>query len=272
MARTIKQIQDALTAAKDADPVMSVELTSASKVAVWKLWTYIVAFCQSVLEFLFDKHKAENDTNLANQRAHKLQWYVLKAKYFQYGHVLIDETDTFAEIDEAAQIVAEAAAVEVNNRIWLKLATDTGGGVLGAIPEDQLAVIKVYFDIVKDAGVRIDITSTAADDLQLQLEIYFNPLVLLADGSRIDGTNPAPVKDAINTFLKTIPFNGVFVLNRLIDAIRAVEGVFDCLCPLAQARYAALPYEVFTLEYAPNSGHLLIDETFLDSNIAYIPH
>ncbi|PQJ09488.1 nucleotidyltransferase [Flavipsychrobacter stenotrophus] len=272
MGRSIRQIQDALETAKNADPVLSVELTSNSKVAIWKLWCYVVAFCQNVLEFMFDMHKAETDTLIAAKEVHKLSWYVQKAKYFQYGHILIEDTDTYETIDEAAQIVTEAAAVEVDGQIWLKTATDTGGGVLGAIDDTRLAIIQAYMDIVKDGGVRVHMTSRPPDDLQLQLTIFYNPLVLDANGSRIDGANDAPVKHAIAAYLNTIPFNGVFVLNRLIDTIRGVEGVVNAICPLAQARYGILPFAPFTAEYATDSGYLLFDTGFFADNITYTPH
>ena len=48
MARSIAQIQAAIVAAKNADPVLGPTLTSGSAVAIWLLWTYIVAACQWV--------------------------------------------------------------------------------------------------------------------------------------------------------------------------------------------------------------------------------
>ena len=99
MARTIAQIQQSIIDSKNADATLSA-LSSSSNVAIWKLWSYIVAVCQWVLENLFDLHKSEVTAIIAAQKPHTLQWYVTKAKAFQYGIILPPDTDVHEAIDD----------------------------------------------------------------------------------------------------------------------------------------------------------------------------
>lgn len=272
MSRTISQIQQSIIDAKQSDPVLA-ELNSTSNVAIWLLWSYIVAVCQWVVENLFDSHKAEVDSIIATQRPHTLQWYVTKAKQFQYGVPLSFESDSYATTttDLAVAIISYAAAVELTSMVRLKVAT-LSAGALAPLSPAQLTSFTAYIQQIKDAGVRMQITSGNPDVLRLKLKIYYDPLVLNAVGERIDGTATQPVLDAVKIFLKSLPFNGLFVLNNLIAALQAVEGVVIGVIDTAEATYAALPYTPVTVEYAPYAGYMITDETYLLDNITYISH
>lgn len=272
MARTIAQIQQSIIAAKQADATLS-GLSSTSNAAIWLLWTYVVAVCQWVLENYFDAHKAEVEKIIATQRAHTLQWYVTKARQFQYGVLLPFESDSYAtpSTDPAIAIINYAAAVELPSLVRLKVATLSGGS-LAPLSVGQLTAFTAYIQLIKDAGVRMQITSGNPDMLRLQLTIYYDPLVLDATGARIDGTSTYPVKDAVKAFLEALPFNGLFVINNLIKALQAIEGVVIGVVVYAAATYAALPYTPVTVEYAPDAGYMVADETYLLANATYISH
>jgi hypothetical protein len=272
MARTIAQIQQSIITAKQTDPVLS-GLTSTSNTAVWLLWTYIVAVCQWVVENYYDAHKAEVDQIIATQRAHTLQWYVTRAKQFQYGVALPAESDTYSlpSTDPAVAIISYAAAVEMPGMVRLKVATQSGGA-LAPLTTTQLTAFIAYIQQIKDAGVRMQITSPAPDVLRLKLKIYYDPLVIDATGARIDGSSAYPVKDAVNAFLKNLPFNGLFVINNLIAALQAIEGVVIGVVDTADATYAALPFSPVTVEYAPDAGYMITDEAYLLSNVIYLSH
>src|SRR6185437_7509442 len=115
MARTISQIQQSIIDAKNADPVLSLLLTSTSNVAIWTLWTYIVAVCQWTSENLFDQHVAEVNNIIATMKPHTLQWYVTMAKAFQFGYSLPADNDTYdntgidPSVITASQVVNYAA-------------------------------------------------------------------------------------------------------------------------------------------------------------------
>lgn len=272
MARTIAQIQQAIIDAKNADATLGT-LSSTSNVAIWLLWTYIVAVCQWVVENLFDAHREEVSRIITEQRAHTLQWYVYKAKAFQYGVALVPETDYYAAPtdDPVVAIIRYAAAAELTSLVRLKVAT-LSGGVLAPLGSAELAAFTAYMRLIKDAGVRLQITSGNADVLRLVLDVYYDPLVLDAAGSRLDGTSATPVKDAINVFLTQLPFNGLFVLNSLIARLQAVDGVVIVRVVNAEATYASLPFTAFDVEYLPDAGYLALDEGFMLGNATYYAH
>ena len=273
MARSINQIQQQIIDVKQTDPTLSGYTWSDSKVAVWRLWTYVVAVCIWTLENLFDYHKSEIERIITTQKPHTLQWYVHKAKLFQLGETLPDGSDSYtvASTDPLVTIIKHAAAVELSNLVRIKVAKDNGGA-LEALTTVELAAFSGYMNRIKDAGVRLQLTSSNPDILQLILSIYYDPLVLTSAGTRIDGTSSTPVLNAVNGFLANLPFNGVFVLNNLIGSLQAIDGVEIGSVVSAQANYAATPYVPITVRYTPDAGYMVLDETYFNANILYTPY
>ncbi|MCW3120700.1 MAG: hypothetical protein JWQ38_192 [Flavipsychrobacter sp.] len=272
MARTIAEIQAGMIATKAADTSLS-GLTSTSQSAIWLLWTWVVATAQWTLEQLFDAHKNEVASIISTQKPHTLQWYVAMAKAYQKGITLPPDTDVYPLVppaDPSVLIVAYAAAVELIGIVRIKVAKSNSGS-LAKLGTD-LPAFQAYMTRIKDAGVRLQITSDDPDTLQLALGIYYDPLILDNTGARLDGTSATPVKDAIRSFLENLPFNGLFVLNYLIKALQSIEGVRIGEVVTAQAQYGLLPYTNIPVEYLPDSGYMALDETFFDANITYTAH
>jgi len=270
MARTITEIQQQIIAAKDAEPVLSAHSWSTSKVAIWRLWTYITAVCIWSLEQLFDYHKAEVAALLAASKPHTLQWYTSMAKKFQNGQLLPDGSDVYAVIteDPAIRIVKYAAATELSNLIRVKVAKESSG-MLAKLTTGELDAFTAYMKRIKDAGIRLQLTSDDPDTLQLAVAIYYDPLVLTASGARVDGTSPTPVLDGINTFLANLPFDGVFILNELIAAIQGIDGVKIGHVISAQANYALTPFVPITVKYTPDAGYMRLDVTYFNTAVTY---
>lgn len=270
MARTINEIQEQIINQVQADATLSTRLTSTSKVAIWRLWTYVVAVCTWSLENLFDLFKADVDETISAMKPHSLRWYALKAKAFQYGHDLVDETDYYDNTGlsdtaiEASKVVDYAAVVEQQRGLRIKVAKDTGTD-LAPLSTPELDAFKEYMKQVKDAGVKLNITTAVADALVGQVHIYYNPLVLNAQGGRNDGVSANPVLDAFKQYLKNLPFNGVFVLQNLVDVLQQVEGVKIVDIKRMEATYGVLSYTSFSVQYIPDSGYLRIyDDVFME--------
>ncbi|MVT09875.1 nucleotidyltransferase [Chitinophaga tropicalis] len=275
MARTITEIQDDIINRIKATAGLA-DLNSTSKVAVWRLWTYIVAVSVWALENLFDLHKNEVNTLINEKAPHSLRWYANKAKDFQYGSELVAEEDYYdntglSEEDVAEQkIIAFSAVVEQAKGLRLKVARIVNGD-LDALSTIQLPAFEEYMNRIKDAGVNpLVVESLPADSLKLSLTIYYNPLVLDNTGSRLDGTDPDPVGKKVREYLKTLPFNGTMVLAYLVDALQQVDGVVIPHIEQAQARYGSLPYTAFDVKYSPDAGYLRILNA-TDLTISYIP-
>jgi len=226
------------------------------------------------LEQLFDAHKSEVAGIIAAGKPHTLQWYVTKAKDFQFGVALPPDSDVYALVPPATPsvlVVQFAAAVELTNLVRIKVAKLTAG-VLGPLSTLELTAFTTYMGRIKDAGVRLQCTSDVPDTFQPAMIVYYDPLVLDATGARLDGTAASPVKDAVNAFLDSLPFNGVFVLNNFIAAMQAVPGIIIADEVSVQAFYGIVPPVVIAAKYVPDAGYMALDNTWFATNVSYIAY
>ena len=281
MARSIQVIYDSMVAegirlGEDAGRQDVVDMfSSTSRVAVWKIFFYAVAFCINVIEQLHDLFRREMDDKIDRLKPHSARWFAEKAKLFQYGYNLVAEADYYDNTGltddaiAASKIVSYAAVVEQERGVRIKVAK-TAGDDLDALNISEVSAFSEYMARVKPAGIKVLITSSVADDLKASLRLFYNPLVLKSDGGRIDGTDGDPVQAALRTFLKNLPFNGLFVAQMAVDALQAVEGVVIVKDDVWQARYGILDYESVDYEYTPDAGYLRIAPENLE--IEFIPH
>ena len=277
MARTIQEIQELIYQAKTQEPALE-SLNSTSKVAIWRLWVYIIAVAIWSLEKIFDQHRADIDKRLAELKPHTARWYRSKALAFQYGFDLLPDSDTFnnqghtEEQIEASKIVKYSAVVESPNegRIIVKIATEQSGQ-LQPITDAQKQAFEAYLQEIKDAGVRLSVVNYQPDILHLQMKIVYDPLVLDSNGQSI--TNAFnPIERTIKAYLKRLPFNGELVLAHLIDALQRAEGVKIPHLVLAQSKnvtssgeYGA--FETIEISKIPTAGYFTIDNF---NDITYI--
>ncbi len=280
MARTIAEIEAGIYASIEGNAVLASLLDSESAVAEFAEWVTVFATAQQLTEVNQDACEAEVNAALAKLTPHTLQWYATMATLFQYGVSLLPDSDTYAVVppaDLSVLVVNAAAAIVAGDVIRIKVATLTGG-VLGELGAAQLAALTAYMQVVKDAGVDITVTSGAGDNLRLGMTIYYDPLVLKADGSRIDGTAATPVMDAINAFLDTFNSsfinnqNGVLFYNALVAAIQAVSGVIIGEMTYAEANYGMTGYVSINPQYVPDAGYLALDADYFNANITYVPY
>jgi len=246
-----------------------------SVVSLESILFYIVAASMWTLEKLFDAFVLLVNTILADRTPHSLRWYANTAKAFQYGYNLDPDTDKYNnggltdEQIQTSKIVAYAAVVDKQKEgLLIKVAKDQNND-LALLDAVELEAFNEYMSRVKDAGVNLSIISREADNLKLSLIIHYNPLVLNAQGQRLDGISQTPVADAIRDYLKNLPFNGVLVLAYLVDAIQKVEGVVIPTIRTADYKYGALDWAAINIQYQPESGYLRIADE--DLEITYIP-
>ena len=269
MARSIQEIQNLIYQAKAQEPALN-ELNSTSKVAIWRLWVYIISVAIWSLEKLFDQHRADIDKRLAELKPHTARWYRSKALAFQYGFDLLPDSDTFnnqghtEEAIEASKIVKYSAVVESPNegRLIVKIATEQVD-TLQPITDAQKQAFEAYLQEIKDAGVRLSVVNYQPDVLHLQMKIVYDPLVLDSNGQSILHATK-PIETAIKDYLKRLPFNGELVLAHLIDALQQAEGVKIPHLVLAQSKnitssgeYGA--FETIEISKIPTAGYFTID-------------
>ena len=269
MARTIQEIQNLILQAKAQEPALN-ELNSTSKVAIWRLWVYIIAVAIWSLEKLFDQHRADIDKRLAELKPHTARWYRSKALAFQYGFDLLPDSDKFnnqghtEEAIETSKIVKYSAVIESKNegRLIVKIAGEQGEQ-LQPITDAQKQAFEAYLQEIKDAGVRLSVVNYQPDILHLQMKIIYDPLVLDSNGQSILHATK-PVETAIKDYLKRLPFNGELVLAHLIDVLQQAEGVKIPHLVLAQSKNITIgggygAFETIEISKIPTAGYFTID-------------
>lgn len=276
MARKIAEIYDALNASKasmeelnsyvvsedvpgsvqDNSIDLAMDITSESKVAVWRLWLWIFAVGSWVIEVLFDRHVLHVAEVLDSKRVHTLRWYAEESKKFQYGYPLswINNSFQYATDDANTRIVKYAAASERNGKVILKVAKDVGG-TKTALSVLEKAAFTEFWSKYKDAGVTVEIISQSADKLKIFITIIRDRLVLDGNNNLLRDNTINPVSLSIKEFGNSLEFDGILRLSKLTDAIQAAEGVIDVQLNAAWYKPAGGSYSVVDMSVEAIAGY-----------------
>lgn len=301
MARTISQIYNSMIAEKesfssldslvpnsDDSQTFLTNLTSTSKVALWRLMFWVCAFAIWVHESLWDTFRTELIETGEALVTGTTRWYVNESKNFQNGDSLIyNETIqrfVYDVIDVDKQIIEQSAGVESNGVLTLKVAKSDGGTGLEKLSVSEETSFTTYIAQLTFAGTQITIITDDPDDLKIQADVFIDGTVLYNDesnpadplnGSLLSDSSTFPIEDAINNYINTLNFNGIFFVAKLIDAIQSTLGVNNIVVTTCQAKYGSLSYsDILTAtgqQYTSNAGYLAIDSGFpLADNLTYI--
>ncbi len=191
----------------------------------------MISFSIHLLAKLFDAHKQEITTIIKDQKKGRLSWYRFMALKFQYGFDLQTDSDNFDNNGFTQEQIANSKIIKyaaVNNsdtigEIVIKVAGESNNE-LSPITNAEKDSLSAYFEEIKFAGTAIHIINYQADILLLNLVIYRDPLVIDANGYSIINGNK-PVEDAIQEFMKELPFNGEYTNAALVDKLQEVDGV-----------------------------------------------
>lgn len=217
----------------DANPFMALlqDLNSSSKVAIWRLWAFIVAVALHFHERIFDNHIVEVEAIAAKSIVGKINWYADQASKFQYGYALTFDNNTYKYfyVDSTSQeaidsrIISKRSAKEIFSSnfsgIRIKVAK-LSGGVLVKLTEDEKQAFSFYMSRIGFAGVAIDVVSEDADEIKYHLRVFF-------DGVIPENDVLIEVEQAFNDYLSAIDFDGVFYITKLIDRLQKITSVRD---------------------------------------------
>lgn len=241
---------------------------------------YSVAFCAWLLESVFDLFTTDVKAYIDNMKPHTTKWMVNMALAYQHGFSLLADSDKFnntgktADQVSASKIVSYAACTEQLNqygRPYLRLkAAKNAGPDLGPLAAAELSGLTEYVKKVKDAGVMIQVESLPADSLKMSWEVYYDPLLIDANGNRLDGTGNDVARVAIKEFLTKLPFNGIYALQKHEDYVQTVPGILLCHIFYAQTKYGAIPWADVNVLATPDSGYIRFVSD-ADLLIQYIP-
>jgi hypothetical protein len=300
MSRTINDIQQEILNARAAVGNLTalevlttseqklLQANSSSKVSVWRDWIWVMAFAQFVQEQYWAVFQKEMDAKIAKSRPHTAKWYRDKALAFLFGVPLVADADYY---DTSTMTEAQIAAAKIISNASTLRILQNGYGTLrikvvrtinneyAPVLTTHLTALNAYFnEHVADAGTVVACTTGEADLLKLKLDIYYDGLILGANGARLDGTTAWPVADAIKVYLKSIDFeNGKFITTRLTDALQKVSGIILPVVREAYSKFGGYDYTDTVPNCGPineirlaDAGYMKLDEANLLINyIAY---
>lgn len=281
MARTISEIKLQMTAEfmhssvirslySIPDTVLDNQFDSVfSKVSIENILFYVIAYSIYILERIFDNAIAAIKSYIDAVRPHTQSWYANKIKAFQYGDSLPVDSDVYPTIIDDHKIISNCSVSEELGYLKIKVAKDQSG-TLTPLSNEELEALNTYAYRVKDAGVRLSIVSLAADVVRVNAIIHYDPLVLKSDGTKINGqSGVVVVHEQIKTYLKNLPFDGLFSIMDLTDAIQNVEGISIVQVTQVRSRTATGIYQNVVSIVKPDSGYFILDEA--NTFITYIP-
>ncbi len=261
MARTVQQIYETLLTQKASMPDLA-GLTSTSRSAIWSNLLWIAAALSWTVETTLDFFRNEILALLETKTPGSIKWYRQLALDFRYGQNLTAEGEyddtglTEAQI-AAMKIIKYASVTEIDGKLRMKVAKQAANLPV-QLSGGELLAFANYMEKTKYAGVKVIKDSLPPDSLKLTLDIWFNPLVLRADGARVDGAAATPIPDAIKAYLNKLPFNGEYSNSKLVDYLQGVDGVVFPVVKVAQSKFGLYPFQPIDEKIIPDAGYMEI--------------
>lgn len=225
MARSINEIQAGIIASVQADTMLGPALTSTSKRAIWRLWTFIFAVAINILEQIMDVFKTNTDITVSLAAPQTSQWLQNMVNQFQYSATnpqilqLINLVPQYPIVDTSLLIVSRCSVnTSLAGAVVIKVATGNPPTALSSL---QLSALQSYVNLIGVTGIDYAVISGSADKIMIQADVYYN-----GGYSSVISSN---VQDAINNYLSILPFNGALKLTDLAASIRDAAGVTDVI-------------------------------------------
>lgn len=269
MARTINEIYDEIIAEKEGQTVLNGltpnpetstnllnDLSSSSKVGIWRLWAYITAVAISIHENVFEIFKAEAEEIAAAAPAGTARWYQKKVLEFQYGDTLdyVNNQYVYDPVTPANQIIKRAAVQDRGDGVVVVKVAKEVSSAPAPLSNDEKTALEGYLAKIKFAGTRVAVVSLNADVIDIEYDIYYDPIVPLA-------SLQSSLQTAITSFASALEFNGEFRVTKFTDALQAVTGVIDPVFKSATATPDGGLPSSFAVTYQPAAGYVEFDDT-----------
>ena len=216
-----------------------------SKVSIEGLLFYVVAFGIWVMEKLFDTHKEEVSTMLADLTPHTTRWY----------------RNRVLSMVPSGQTEPPVKYCSVDDR-GCRLKVKIAGGSAGArepVDADTYNAVLSYLAEEKDAGLKIEVVNEDSNQLKATLSVWYDPMELVPGDK--------PVEAALKAYVSNLDFDGLLTRNGIVDALREVAGVEMVNIELLQTKYAENAWRDFGNQERAESGYWSIEDT--DVTVAY---
>jgi hypothetical protein len=287
MARSIDTIFNAMVVAKDADSNLS-ELDSNSKVAIWRLWFFIVAAAINALEQLQDIFQANIELTASKAVAGTAPWVQDRTLKFQHDDTgtnpqiaLINDDFSFGYpvIDSSYLVVTRCSVTTgVGNLVSILVARDTSATDTTPIQltSNQEVALDSYWKTGGVEGITYNVVNKASDKIGITATVYYQGQYATSISADVD--------TAINAYLAGIDFAGKISISKIEDAIQDVAGVDDYKLDIVTCRDDATSYasgiKIYDLSsgvnlrfYSPIAGYIIEEDTAgfdFDTTITYI--
>ena len=254
---------EALQPETDSAQTLLDDLTSASKVAIWRLMFWVVAVSIWIHESLWDVFRDEINAIAEATIAGTSQWYRNQCLLFQYGDDLEYNTTTYkfeySTKEANKQTIKRASVQEFGGDLLIKVAKEVSGSI-EPLDTDEYNAFSAYMNQIKFAGTFLNIISQDADLINITIQVYYDPKILNSSGQLLSDTSVKPVEDAIAGYLDDLPWNGIYRNTSLVDAVQQAAGVTDVVLGTVQAKaYNAATYGTVTRTYQTVAGHIQLN-------------
>ena len=278
MSRSLNEIQEQILQAKatasslNALEVLTTseqslnDVTSSSKVSIWRLFVWMFAFAIWIHEQIVTKNAANSrPQNLPNYRDMVLSYIDGVPLVHSNGQFVFDTTG-ITDIEDR-KIIKRCAILENNRGIVVKIATEVGG-ILQPVSTIQANRVIAYLNQQTQPGVAVRLINVVADKLKMNITFYVDPSVIDLDtGKQLNVTGDIyTAKDAIKNYLNKLEFNGGFVKSFFNTELESAAGVKIAKINLLEWKYASLPYVDAGIYRIPNSGYFEISDADLTIN------
>lgn len=267
MSRTIAEIYDEIIIEKENQTVLNDltpnpetslgllnDLTSGSRVAIWRLWAYIISVAIWTHEQVFEMFLVEAEAIAAAAPAGTARWYQKKILEWQYGDTLqyVSNQYVYDPVDESARIVTRCAIQDRGDGV---VVVKVGkGSTPTPLDNTEKTALEGYIAKVKFAGTRIAVLSQAADEIDLDYDLYYDPIYPLA-------TVQADVQAALESYAADLEFNGEVRITRITDALQGVTGIIDPVFQSASGTPDGGSSSAIVVSYQPIAGHIVFADT-----------
>jgi len=190
-----------------------------------------------------------------------LQWIQNIALAFQYGDTikLINNIPTYDTINDANKIIKNCSVQQLDDKVTLKYRGITSD----ILTTDQQAAFESYIQEVKFPFF-YNYLNVPSDKIKLVAKCIINPQASQA-------TIQPLVETAINNYIANISFDSYIYTTYLIDAVKAIPGVFDFWIHDFETRPdSSTAFTPVVDEAVSYAGYFTIDTQFpLSSYITY---
>lgn len=240
MARSISVIQNQILANIAADSILGPLLTSPSSVALFNLFSYIVATSEATEEQLYDAFVTQIEAQIAQAAPMTPQWIQHQVLTWQYSsttpQIIQLNTETFAPywpvVNPSLYLVTRCAVIPgVFGQVLIKVAK---GSTPTQLVSGELNALQSFVNTIGAAGIIYNAVSYAADLLSTAVTVYYQ-------GSYASVIQ-ANLLAAYNAYLASIPFNGTVTVSGIETALLGVTGVNDVVLNDISARPATTAF------------------------------